>query len=96
MLIAVLVMLNIADGILTVRIIKKGGKELNPVMVKIMSWLGTVPALAVSKVLVLALYGWLAFVAGDGWAYSPHVTAALCAWYGLAVCNNWRQLAGQA
>lgn len=95
-LFAALVLLNIADAVLTVRVLDQGGRELNPAMAKVMEWIGVVPALVVVKVVALA-----AFYVGLGvqvpdWVYAPHVTVGLCGFYGLVVCNNWRQMAGKA
>lgn len=96
LLFALLVGLNIADAVLTVRILGEGGRELNPVMAKAMEMIGVMPALAVMKVVALAAMYTAFAVAWSGWTYVPHVTAALCGLYGLVVCNNWRQAARRA
>lgn len=48
-----LVALFAADGILTYRIIKAGGRELNPVVRWMMDRAGIVPALVIPKALLL-------------------------------------------
>lgn len=72
------------------------GRELNPIMAKAMSWIGVVPALAVVKVVALAAFYVGLGVQAPDWVYTPHVTAGLCGFYGLVVCNNWRLVAAQA
>ena len=95
-LFAALVLLNVADAVLTVRVLDGGGRELNPIMAKVMGWIGVVPALVVVKVVALAAFYVGLGVQAPDWVYAPHVTAVLCGFYGLVVCNNWRLVAGQA
>lgn len=95
-LFAALVLLNVADAVLTVRVLDGGGRELNPIMAKAMSWIGVVPALVVVKVVALAAFYVGLGVQAPDWVYTPHVTAGLCGFYGLVVCNNWRLVAAQA
>lgn len=95
-LFAALVLLNVADAVLTVRVLDAGGRELNPIMAKAMSWIGVVPALVLLKVVTLAAFYVGLGVEVEGWPYTAHLTAGLCGFYGLVVCNNWRLVAGQA
>jgi hypothetical protein len=95
-LFALLVVLNIADAVLTVQVLGSGGRELNPIMTWVMKRFGVVPALILVKSVALAAF-YVAFaVEWRGWAYAHHLTAALCGLYGLVVCNNWRQSVGRA
>lgn len=50
-----LVALNVADVVLTIRILDAGGRELNPAMKWLMARLGVVPALVTAKVIGLAI-----------------------------------------
>lgn len=91
-LFALLVVLNILDVILTVRILDKGGRELNPVMAAAMRAIGVKPALILFKAAVL-IAGWN-FLPGS--AYSSHIVAGLCLLYAFVVWNNWRHDTGRA
>jgi hypothetical protein len=48
-LLIALIALNVLNAFLTVRILKDGCKELNPVMDKLMKKIGVVPALVLAK-----------------------------------------------
>lgn len=90
-LFVLLVVLNIADAVLTVRVLDSGGRELNPVLAKVMAWIGVVPALALFKCIGLAVI-WAALAIGlRDWPYTVHLTAVLCGLYGLLVCHNWQE-----
>ena len=87
-----LVVLNVADAILTVRILGGGGRELNPFMAAAMRVVGVKPALLLIKAAGLGV----AFGALYGAAYSAHVMAGMCLIYVFVVWHNWRQYAAQA
>jgi hypothetical protein len=58
-LLIALIALNVLDAILTVRILKDGGNELNPIMAKMMDRIGDVPALVVVKASMLGALAYL-------------------------------------
>lgn len=62
---AILGALQILDWYTTVTILEQGGRELNPVVRRLMDALGVEPALAVKSVLVMVCGMWLlAYPAG--------------------------------
>lgn len=83
-LILLLVALNVADILLTLRIIKQGGRELNPLLAWLMTRIGIKPALIVSKAVLL--------VAAALVLRSPAILTLLCLAYAAVVWHNWRQL----
>lgn len=87
----VLMFLNVADALLTIHVIDQGGRELNPIMRKIMSWVGVPAALVVTKAAFMTIIYVAFFKLLPDWPYAPYVLAALCGLYGLIVCHNWRQ-----
>lgn len=50
-----LILLQIVDVITTLLVLKKGGREANPLMLALFGLMGPVPALLVTKGLVVAL-----------------------------------------
>lgn len=52
-LLAVFVALQVIDAVSTVRVLNKGGKELNPLMRFLMGKVGKVPALIGTKVCII-------------------------------------------
>jgi len=50
-----LIALQIADVITTLFVLKQGGKEANPLMLALFGWMGPVPALLITKALIVAL-----------------------------------------
>ncbi len=77
--------LQIADALLTLRILSAGGVELNPAMRWVFRRVGVATGLATVKlallVLVFALLPWLPI-----W-----LLALICAFYGGVVAHNWMQ-----
>lgn len=53
-LLIVFVCLSVCDVLTTLQILKKGGRELNPIMKWAMDKLGTLPGLLLPKVIVLS------------------------------------------
>ena len=83
-LFVLLVVLQTADGFLTWRILR-AGRELNPLLRALMGGIGTMPALVVSKVLLLVL----------AWLYLldlPLVLLTVAVLYMWVVWHNWTQL----
>lgn len=78
--------LNLLDIYTTLAILKQGGRELNPVMARLMRALGTAPALVIAKSLLLTLLYWqlesLPF-----W-----LLALLVGVYAAVVAHNFKQL----
>jgi len=58
-LLIALIALNVLDAFLTVRILKDGGRELNPIMAKMMDRIGDVPALLLSKAVMVAIMAYI-------------------------------------
>ena len=81
-----LVVLNVADAVTTTMGIKRGAKELNPVMRALMAKVGTLPA----------LLGWKALFLGCVYAFlpviDPRALMVLCAFYAGVVLWNGYQI----
>lgn len=77
--------LQAADGYLTWRILRAGGRELNPIVRTFIERFGLVPGLVLSKLAMVALVG--VYVRDQLPALI--VIAVLYAW---VVRHNWRQL----
>ena len=79
----VLVILNLSDGWLTHRILKNGGREVNPIMRMLMEEFGVIPALFWTKAVLVGVV--LAVQLGDAlWAIN--------ALFAFVVIWNARQL----
>lgn len=86
---AAIALLQIADAVFTVRILKNGGRELNPVMAWLFGRLGMVPALAATKAaFVVALFFLAPYAPVAAYAVIAILYAGIVAW-------NWRQYAKQ-
>lgn len=81
-----------ADGWTTWRIMKGGGKELNPVMRWLFARLGLEPAIIASRVLALVLGVILAYAAARQNAFALYVFIGVMVAFGLVVANNLRVL----
>jgi hypothetical protein len=82
-LILLLILLQVADAALTVKVLSKGGRELNPIMAKLMNALGVNAALVLSKTILVVI---VIVVEPEFW-----LLCMLNIVY-LAVCvNNWRE-----
>ena len=81
-----LVALNVADAVTTTMGIKRGARELNPVMRALMAKVGPLPA----------LLGWKAAFLGGVYAFlpviDPRALMVLCAFYAAVVGWNTFQL----
>ena len=89
-LLAVFVLLQIADWWTTTNVIKSGkGKEGNPLVAGLMKLIGTQPALVLWKAAAVARGGASSM---SGQEYAVHVLGALCALYAAVVVNNWKIL----
>ena len=86
LLFALLVALNLADIVSTLKVLRAGGKELNPVMRKAMKAVGTLPALVLLKAPVLAGVYYV-LVPPEMWV----AMGASCLFYMGVVANNIRQ-----
>jgi hypothetical protein len=79
----ILAVLNILDAILTLKILDKGGSELNPLLATLMARVGVLPVLVISKVaLILVIYAI---------GYEP-LTWGCCVGYAGLCVWNYRQL----
>jgi hypothetical protein len=81
----VLAILQLCDGLLTARVLARGGWELNPVMHYLMDKLGITAGLILPK-LVLTVLLWL-YVSNY-----PLVLVLLVITYLIVVVHNWQQL----
>jgi hypothetical protein len=84
---AVLGALQIADWYTTVTILDGGGRELNPVMRKLMEWLGTEPALAIKGVLVIVCGAFLL-------PYPAALVLLVAVYAGVVAWNVWQMTKG--
>jgi ABC-type transport system involved in Fe-S cluster assembly fused permease/ATPase subunit len=78
-----LVLLQFGDGVTTINILEKGGKELNPVMNFLFDKFGVLPTFVATKILIV----WCFWAANIWWA-----TAIMCAVYTWVVWHNLGQL----
>lgn len=84
---AIFVLLQIADAVLTLAILRLGGRECNPVLSHLIRALGQVTTLVGSKLIVVALGAWLCF-------FCPALLDALDVLFVGVVANNviqWRK-----
>ena len=94
--------LNAADMALTLAILKRGGRELNPVMRFFIDRLGRVAGLVVPKLVMLAAAGaglWVLTHGQGELVRATHIVAvvllaALCCVYGFIVVRNMGVLKG--
>jgi hypothetical protein len=84
----ILVALQAADAYTTWRVLRAGGRELNPALRLLMDRIGIVPALAVVKLVAVLFVGLFLL---------EHVVIllALVGLYAWVVQNNWRQMRKQ-
>jgi hypothetical protein len=57
-LLILLILLQIADCLTTVHILKNGGREANPMMNWLFNKIGTIPSLVIMKLLVIGVMVW--------------------------------------
>lgn len=88
-LFALLVALNVVDTILTDKVLARGGRELNPVLARLMDAIGTLPAMLLLKAVALVLIWWLLGLIPQA---APWIAGVLCLAYGYLCWHNWRQL----
>jgi hypothetical protein len=80
----VLTLLQVVDGWATYQIIKNHGKEMNPLIRKLIEKLGLYKALVIAKGFAVAL-GWiLVFLNAPVWTLG-----LLVAFYAVVAANNW-------
>ena len=79
--------LNLADFILTRKILDAGGRELNPIVNALMKKIGVVPALVVMKAGAVAIVILVYVEYGFDWWW----IAAIDVGYALVVANNWKE-----
>ncbi len=89
-LLVIFVATQILDGWLTMKILGRGGVELNPIMAAIMDKIGDIPALALSKALAVGFLGYLCLT------YPDDQTLILTmlfinVGYILVINHNWQQ-----
>lgn len=84
-LLILLAVLQVADVISTLRFLKAGVPEANPILSVLFDEIGVIPTLAVSKAALL----YTAWVFMDE-PYWNEVVIAACAVYTFVVIRNWR------
>ena len=83
------ILLQIADGALTYRVLQRGGREMNPLLAKIFDRVGVLPGLIIGKGFTIGCGGAIYLFAGAYAVYSLGVLIAIYAW---VVGHNYRQL----
>ena len=81
-----LVILNVLDIYTTLRVLRQGGEELNPVMDWLMDKVGVIPALIVPKATYLIAVGY--FLTD----LPSMVMFGLCCFYVLLVLHNFGEI----
>ncbi|MBV1917618.1 MAG: hypothetical protein KUG65_06110 [Sphingomonadaceae bacterium] len=78
-----LALLQIGDGLTTRAGLRNGGRELNPIIRWLISWLGVELALILKGIVGAAIGACMAFLK------APIALALLCALYCFVVGQNW-------
>ena len=86
-LLALFCLLQFLDGLTTHLVIRRGGREVNPVVLWVMRRIGTAPALVLLKALGIACGVVLYTFADSGGVYA---LAILTAAYAAVVINNYK------
>lgn len=86
----IFVVINILDCVTTIRALKNGATEANPMMKKAMTIIGVIPALVIMKIIALgvvaAAYVFVPLVRD----WMPIIVVLLCVAYTAVVLNNYR------
>lgn len=85
LLLLLLALLQLADGWTTWRILRMGGQELNPVILRLMLSIGIVPALMLKGIAVIAA-AWFFFLP------YPWALGAMAAVQAVVVAFNFRSI----
>lgn len=85
-LLTLFILLQYADGYTTYRILKRDGRELNPILAKLFDQFGWLPSLIVIKVAAIGAGVWLYA------SQQTEVLIALDAIYAWVVWHNYRQM----
>jgi len=87
----ILASLQILDFLSTKKILANGGRELNPLMLKLVSWLGQTKAMILTKAgAVIAAIGATIMLGND--VRLTIALLAITAVYGVVVANNFKVL----
>ena len=78
--------LQVADGMTTLHILARGGKELNPAMRWIFEQIGTLNGVFITKTLLVIVF-WMFYDYIPIWAF-----AAMCGLYAAVVYHNVNEL----
>lgn len=87
-LFALLILLNIGDWWTTRKVLKQGGRELNPIIRKVIAWLG-IDGMLAFKLVIITGCGW---ALTEGGSLGLYGLVGLCAYYGWIVWHNSRQI----
>lgn len=81
-LLTLFILLQIADSLTTVHILKNGGREANPVMNWLFQKIGMIPSLVIMKVLLIGIVTW---------AWNEWLTLGVTVWYlGVVGWNSYQ------
>jgi len=81
-LLFIFILLQIADSLTTVHILKQGGREANPALAWLFDKVGMIPSLVVMKLLAIGAVTW---------AWNLWITVALCVFYmGVVGWNSYQ------
>ena len=76
------ILLQIADCLTTVHILKQGGREANPVLAWLFDKVGMIPSLVVMKLLAIGAVTW---------AWNEWITLGVTVWYlGVVGWNSYQ------
>lgn len=89
MLLGKLIVLQVLDLVLTVKVLNQGGREMNPVIAWLILRVGPVLGIAAAKLPLLAIGIWLV---ARPMAWTPHLLGLLCAVFAWVCWHNWRAL----
>lgn len=85
-MILALILLQVADAISTILVLRSGGREKNPIIAWCMGKIGVIPALLATKIPLTAAAVW----ALQQHSIATYVFAPVLALYAWAVWNNFR------
>jgi len=89
-LLGTLIVLQIADYWTTMKVLRQGGHENNPVVAWIMQRLGVVAGLALVKVFAMGVAAVVIYYLGGD--YASALLGAGCMLYAWIVLDNYRQI----
>jgi hypothetical protein len=86
----IFVVVNILDCVTTVRALKNGAMEANPLMKKAMTIIGVIPALVIMKIIALGVVAAAYVFVPPVRAWMPVIIGLFSLAYAAVVFNNYR------